>query len=157
MKSEAGGKRDLVGGASVDYDRLESEITQWSWSNDGAMSNSELCTGDLLGLREGSEHYSYSDMAISASSNFYTPLTRSTPTKSRAYQGVYCDAHTPCGSHMSIRDLNPADADLYKARTEQSERNRLSSWPAALQKVVVGDVKEGVIAKRRRSTLKRRE
>jgi hypothetical protein len=157
MKSGAGGKRDLVGGAGVASDSLESEITQWSCSNDGATSNSELCTGDLLSLREGSEHYSYSDMAISASSHFYTPLTRSTPTKSCAYQGVYCNAHTPRGSHMSIRDLNPADAELDKARMEQSERNMLSSWPAALQKVVVRDVKEGVIAKRRRSTLKRRD
>jgi hypothetical protein len=155
MKLEAGAEGDVVAGAGVDYDSLESEMTRCSWSDDGATSNSELCTGDLPALREGNEHYN--EMIISASSTFYTPLTRGTPTKANGHQGVYSDAHTPGASHITTQDLNPADADLHKARTEQSERNRLSSWPAALQKVVVGEVKESLIAKRRRSTLKRRD
>ncbi len=144
-------KSDFLSDMSLDYDEVESAKSQWAWSN-GATPGSELCTEDSLGMRKGSDHNE--GLGLRGAPTFYTPLTRSA-MKSGGYPEAYCDVHTPGKENMVIRDASSIDVELNKARMEQSERNRLPSWPATLQKVVVGEVKEGMIAKRRRSTLGR--
>lgn len=124
------------------------------WTN-GARTDSELWTGDLLGLREGSDYCE--DPRVFASSAFYTPLTRSATVSTYGNQQAYCDTHSRSGKKCTATmNVRLADVDPNKARKEQIERARVRNWPAALQKVVVGDVKESGIAKRRRSTLGRR-
>jgi hypothetical protein len=128
---------------------LESGNGQRAW-NDTAIPDSELIEMDTVGLREDSDHSGES--TVSASSNFYTPLPRNAAaTASRGYQERDCNTNS-----QTTRDRRLDDVNLARARRKQIDRNRLPEWPANLQKVVVvGDVKESLIAKRRRSTLGR--
>ena len=132
---------------------LDSALRRWPWRKDAPPSSSESLTGNLFDQGDGT-HY-YSAPAITPSSTFYTPLSRSTTAPSNGYQGVYCDLHSASGSITALQDSGFTHTDLDGVKGEQSERNRVSRWwPAALQQVVVGDVKESLIAKRR-STLKK--
>lgn len=129
---------------------------------DGSVpSSSHTHTADLTNVRGGNGDYDELDPSVAASSFFHTPLTtRTTPTQTPKYHEAYCAAHTPTRKNSNsdpghTRADADMEADLHKARTEQSEGNKASRWPAMLQKVVVGEVTESVIAKRRRSTLGR--
>jgi hypothetical protein len=143
-------------------DRPGSSNSQWAWKN-GGTPFPELRTADSSPMQEDSDPYS--DWRVTASSTFYTPLTHNLNTAlSHSFGEAYCDAHSSATSTnnnftTTTAFLNPdlGSADLAKARREQSERCNQPTWPAALQKVVVGDVKDSLIAKRRRSTLKRRD
>jgi hypothetical protein len=113
---------------------------------------------DPAGVQEESE--SSRNLRVTASSTFYTPLSQNFRTApSYNSDNAYYDENRVLISNSTTAYQHPEieGVDLAKARREQSERSKQPSWPAALQKVVVGDVKDSLIAKRRRSTLKRRD
>ena len=105
-----------------------------------------------LCLRGGSDHYG--DLGMTASSTFCTTISRNTTTKSPGCLEAYCGAHTSSTKNKT-RDRSMTDIELVEANIEKDEKSRQTEWPAALQRVVMGEVKESLIAKRRSSTLKR--
>jgi len=138
-------------------DEPGSSSSQWAWAT-GGTPFPDLHTADPAGIREDSDPCS--DMRVTASSTFYTPLSQNVNTApSYTYDEAYYDTHSTVTSTNTATYQNSEvdGVDLAKVRREQSERCKQPSWPAALQKVVVGDVKDSLIAKRRRSTLKRRD
>ncbi|KAF7510241.1 hypothetical protein GJ744_006937 [Endocarpon pusillum] len=134
---------------------LDSALNRWPRRNEAAPPSSESLTGNLFDQGDGNYHYG--PPTITPSSTFYTPLSRSTTVPSNVYQGLHCDLHSASGSITDLQDSGFTNTSLDGVGGEQSERNRVSRWwPVALQQVVVGDVKESSIAKRR-STLKRED
>lgn len=130
---------------------MESGKSPWPWSNGLPTTTSELRTGDLIGLREGSTTSVHStpslDLPDSTSLPFHTPRTHADQAS------LYCPTHT----HSPALACESGSA-LAKARAEQSHRYTRSNtgrvigdWPpVALQRVVVvGEVGEGAVAKRR--------
>jgi hypothetical protein len=146
------GRKEFTG--HVDYDGLESGRSG-STGTPGAAIGDDMRTDDLLGFGRDSTNFPGFDS--NDSSIFYTPRTRSAMSEPcSSHRGQHNDL-----SHDSVnipRRLQSRSADLRlgQARGEQAERaRRMHHWPVALQKVVVGDVQEGVIAKRRRLTLEK--
>jgi hypothetical protein len=128
------------------YRTVQSEDSDYNWSVDATLG-SESRMGGLSSITEGSGYRD--DVRPSGSSIFYTPTSRTKISGSGGYRDVYCAAHTRGGSGEYTGSAYLADNELEEARRTQRERMRGPKWPAALQKVVVGDVKEGGIAKRR--------
>ena len=128
------------------YDGLESGKSSCSWL-DGARNGSEVSTGEVLGLSAGSEHYP--DPGHARSCMFHTPLTGSILFKALGYQEGQSDPQILMEKNRTARVPHWLDPELEKVRKEESERMKWPNWPVRLQEVVVGDVKESGIAKRR--------
>jgi hypothetical protein len=138
-------------------DGPNSSSSQWAWAT-GGTPFPDLRTADPAGMPEDSDPYS--DLRVTASSTFYTPVSQNVNAAPRCtYDEAYYDAHSTVTSiNTTAYQISELDGvGLAKVRREQSERCKQPTWPAALQKVVVGDVKDSLIAKRRRSTLKKRD
>jgi hypothetical protein len=148
---------DLNPLSSAHKDGPNSSSSQCAWAS-GGTPFPDLQMADPAGVQEESE--SSRNLRVTASSTFYTPLSQNFRTApSYNSDNAYCDENRVLISNSTTAYQHPEieGVDLAKARREQSERSKQPSWPAALQKVVVGDVKDSLIAKRRRSTLKRRD
>lgn len=134
--SNAGMLRD------IDYDSLESGKNGSAWCEE-ASTGSEYCTGDIdLQVGDGCSHERWGIK----SALFYTPATSRAPSRSREYRGAPCGCQTSSGENM---EGNKRDAELAKTRIGEGDRARVAGRPAALQRVVVGDIRESMIAKRR--------
>ncbi len=146
--------RQNLQATSTERTGLDSARGEWYWKNEVSPSSAQSHTGNLFDLGDGTQYYS--GPTITPSSTFYTPLSHSTRTPSNVYQGVYCDIHSASGNVTAVQHSGFTHTDLDGVNRERSNRDSMSGWwPAALQQVVVGDVGESLIAKRRRSTLKR--
>jgi hypothetical protein len=144
--TDARGARIDGASENFEYDALESGKSSCNWSA-GAKSGSEIFTGDSFGLREEIGHYPEQRHARSCA--FHTPLTGGLLFKALGYQEGQSDPQILLEKNRTARVPHWLDPELQRVRKEESERAKWSNWPVRLQQVVVGDVKESGIAKRR--------
>ena len=142
----AGGAKDERASNHLGFDSLANEKRSRSGS-DRVRNGSEISTSDWFGLQQDSGLHA--ELGHAESCTFHTPRTGSMLSRAFGHQGEHYDAQILMEKNRTAREPHWLDPQLGKVRKEESERAKWPSWPVKLQQVVVGDVKESGIAKRR--------